>query len=197
LDLSGYNISIKTDNMQSTFTVKTKELKAALNFMERVGGKFAKTTMLKISILPDNIEIGKQGMTRIVKAQTGGLADVMVPGMVLKGYLSTASAVALTFTFGNGYMQCGSSTFSSPAITIETIFNMPENDLPVNATRMSVLRFAATKTEEEVARLGLSGSIKYAKKVQREKIQKAVELLKDYEVTFEELKQLIDGKVRG
>ncbi len=170
-------------------------MKAALSQMERVGSKFGKATLLKVSVLPDNIEIAKQGMTRIVKAQTDGLADIMVPAILLKSYLSTTPAGAITFTFTRGAVQCGSSKFSSPAITVETVFNMPENELPINATQMSLFRFSAFKTEEEINRLGMSSSIKKARSMLFKKIEKAAELLKDYEVTVEDLNHLIDGKI--
>ena len=181
--------------MQAQFTVSSKEIKAAITHMERVGGKFSKTTMLKISVLPETIEISKQGMTRIVKAETDGLADVLVPGVLIKSYLSTTSVAIITFAFTNGTLQCGSSKFSSPGISIETIFNIPENDLPINASRLSVLRFAASKKPEEIERLGLSSLIVAAKRLKTEKLNKAMEILKDYEITFEELSALIDKKI--
>lgn len=183
--------------MKSTFTVKTKDLKADLSRMERVGSRFSKTSMVKISVLPETIEISKQGMSRIIKAETEGLADIMVPALLLKGYLMTATSAVLSFTFKNGAVECGSSIFSSSAITVETIFNLPENDLPINATRLSVLRFAENKSNEEIERLGLTGSIKYAKRVYLEKVQKAAELLKDYDVSFEELMELINKKIKN
>ncbi len=181
--------------MTSSFTVNTKEIKSALAHMERVGSKFSKTTMLKISVLPDTVEFGKQGMTRIIKAKTEGLADIQVPAILMKGYIATSSNPVMTFVFSNGSLQCGSSTFTSSAITVETVFNIPENTLPINASRMSVLRFAQGKSEVEIARLGLTGTIKYAKRVCSEKVQKAAELLEDYEVSYEELKAIIAKKI--
>ena len=181
--------------MEATFTVKTKEIKTAMAFMERVGSEFSRDVILKISVLPETIELSKQGIMQKVKAETAGLADVLVPAVLLKSYLNTATSAVITFTFTHGEMKCGSSIFSSPAISVETVFNIPENTLPINATRMSVLRFAATKTDEEIARLGLTATIKSSKRQLTTKIQKATELLKDYEIGFEEIRALIDRKI--
>jgi len=182
--------------MQSSFTVKTKEIKAALADMNRIGSKFQKASMLKITVLPDTIEIATQGIIKILKAETDGLADISVPALLIKGYVSTASAATMQFTFKQGELKCGSSLFTSPAIRLETVFNLPENDLPINANRMSVLRYGANKSKEEIERLNLKSSITYANRTLNEKIYKALEHLKDYEVTFDELHELIQKKIK-
>ncbi len=182
--------------MQSTFTVNTKELKAALVVMNRIGSKFSKASMLKITVLTDKIEIATQGITKILKAETDGLADISVPALLIKGYINTASSLTMQFTFKQGELKCGSSIFSSPFIRIETVFNLPENDLPINATRMSVLRFEANKSKEEIERLNLGPSITYANRTLSDKIHKALEYLKEYEVTFDELHLLIQNKIK-
>jgi len=183
--------------MQSTFTINTKEIKAALIAMNRIGSKFTKASMLKITVLTDKIEIATQGITKILKAETDGLADISVPALLIKGYVSTSSSATMQFTFKQGELKCGSSLFSSPFIRIETVFNIPENDLPINATRMSVLRFEANKSKEEIERLNLGPSITYANRTLRDKIHKALEYLDDYEVTFNDLHELIQKKIKN
>jgi exopolyphosphatase/pppGpp-phosphohydrolase len=131
-----------------------------------------------------------------VPAQTEGFADILVPAVLVKGYINTTSTASMSFTFSTGTLKCGSSTFSSSAITVETVFNQPQNPLAINATRMSVLRFAYNKSEDELEKLGLTGTIRYAKRVLSEKIQEAAELLKDYEVSFDDLKHMIDKKIK-
>jgi len=183
--------------MHCSFTVKTKEIKSALNDMKRIGSKFRKASMLKITVLPDKIEIHTQGITKMLKAETEGLADILVPALLVNGYLDTASNVTIEFIFKQGELQSGSSVYTSSAIKLEEISNIPENELPINPNRLSVLRFAANKSKDEIERLNLKSSIIYAQRRLNEKIQEALECLQDYEVTYDEIYEIIQKKIKG
>lgn len=182
--------------MNASFTIQTKELKAALSAMSRIGSKFNQATVLKISVLPDIIEIATQGITRMMKAQTVGLADIIIPALLLKGYANTTKTVTIQFSFKPGELRCGSSIYSSPSIKLETVFNVPENDLPINASRMEILRQNAKKSQEEIERFNLTPAIANDNLFVRSKIEKALKYLKEFEVTSDDLFSLIQKKIR-
>lgn len=77
--------------MQSSFTIQTKDLKAALSAMNRIGSKFQKPSVLKISVLPNAIEIATQGIVKILKAETG--------------YANTNKSATMQFTFKPGKLR--------------------------------------------------------------------------------------------
>lgn len=182
--------------MQSSFTIQTKELKAALAAMNRIGLKFTSSSVLKISVLPETIEIATQGIMKILKAETDSLADILVPVLILKGYANTIKSAITQFTFKPGELKCGSSIYSSSAIKVETVFNVPENNLPINATTLEMVRQRVIKNQEEIERFNLSPAIANDYQVMGEKIDKALKHLKYYEVTFDEIYDLIQKKIK-
>ena len=104
--------------MESTYTLNAKNLKQALSSMKRVAGKSYNNDVLKISVLPDKVEIAIQGVTKFLTSQTEGFADIFIPTKVLEAYMQTTSTANITFTFKEGEMQCGSSIYNSKAIRI-------------------------------------------------------------------------------
>ena len=183
--------------MQASFIVKTKEMKVALSDMKRISSKFKKASVLRITVLQDKIEIHLPGVTKLLKAETEGLADILVPAMLLTGYLETTSNATIEFVFKQGELQSGSSVYSSSAIKLEQVDNISKNELPINPNRLSILRFAANKSKDEIERLNLKSTITYAQRRLNEKIQEAIECLQDYEVTYDEIYEIIQKKLKG
>jgi hypothetical protein len=182
--------------MELRFTVKTKDLKNALNKIFSLSRR-SKTTQLKISVREDLIAVEAQGLTLTVKAETIGIGEVLLPAQLFRGYAQTASASVISFTFRSGELECGSSLFHSSAIEVSESFAQLKNDVPFNLTPFILLRYTAGKSTQEIKELGLSGRVQYARQVLHDQISAAVEVLSPYNVTFDELKELIEKKFKG
>lgn len=182
--------------MQISFTVKTKEFKKALDKIFLLQ-KRSKVAELKISVYDEEVKIEVQGITQIVKGETKGMGDVIVPSKILKAYLQTTTASVISFAFRNGELECGSSIYNSSAIQVSLSLLKPENELPINITPISLLRIATNKSPEEIKEMGLESRYNSARRRLSMKINEAVEVLKDYNVTFDELKAIIYQKLNG
>lgn len=182
--------------MESSFTLNTKNLKQALRNIKQIGGKKYMNDVLKISVQPEKIEIGTQGVVRYITAQTEGFADIFVPARVLEAYLQTLSTASISFKFKQGEMQCGSSVYNSNAIRIETMFSNPDNDLPINTDNLVLLKYAENNPESKIEKLGLTNQIRNAKKNLVNNINSALKHLSKYDVTYDELHELIYKKIK-
>jgi hypothetical protein len=159
--------------------------------------KPSKVVEVKISVYDEEVRIEVQGITQIVKGETKGMGDIIVPSKVLKAYLQTTTTSVISFTFRNGEFECGSSIYNSSAIQVSRSLVKPENDLPINITPISLLRLAAMRSAEEIKEMGLESRYNGARRRLSMKINEAVDVLKDYNVTFDELKAIIDKKLKG
>ncbi|MBS4043508.1 MAG: hypothetical protein KGZ59_06805 [Chitinophagaceae bacterium] len=182
--------------MESTFTLNTKSLKQALSSMKRVAGKSYNNDVLKISVLPDKVEIAIQGVIKFLTAKTEGFADIFIPTKVLEAYMQTTSTASISFIFKEGEMQCGSSIYNSKAIRVETIFSNPDNDLPLNTNNLVLLRYAENNTENKIEKLGLTNQIRNAKRQLTTNINNALKHLSKYEVSYDELHNIIYKKIK-
>ena len=117
---------------------------------------------------------------RILKAETDGLADIIVPALLLKGYAITTKNPTIQFIFNPGKVKCGSFTGMSPFIKLETVFNLPEDALAINASKIQVLKQNSLWSKDEIDRLNLEAAIKRDKIILTTKIEKALKHLKEY-----------------
>ncbi|MBS1587990.1 MAG: hypothetical protein JST52_00105 [Bacteroidetes bacterium] len=182
--------------MESEFTVNTKELLSILHQMNKIGPAFRSDTCLKIAVLPNLIELSRQGMSKNISAQTKGLADIVVPALMMFGFAKTMKGDSICFKISDGQLQCRNVILSSRHIKLETLFNIPENPLPVNATKIQLLRQFRCWTNDEIDRLGLRSVVDKEHALLDDRILKAVTLLKDYEVSFSDLLKVILDKTK-
>lgn len=181
--------------MESYFKVKTKDLKSGLTAITRLGLRFDRSSMLKINVLTDTIQISTTGITRVMKAETEGLADLILPALVLKGYSSTNNSKEISFRVTEGELRCGSFIFRSPFIKIETVFNLPEDPLPINHSLIQRLRQNVKRSPGEIERLNLRPVMEADEEKIKHQIEKALKYLGAYDINFDDLHDLIQKKI--
>ena len=182
--------------MEVTFKAKKKELNKALSIIKpprnsRVRGD----GMMRISVLPDAIEFFNFGVSHKITAETEGLADVILPDDLLEMYLKSLNLPIVSFTFKPGQIICGTSIRSSPAISIEPFMSVKESPLSVNADDYQILRCCHNKETKWLLEFGLANSYKSVQGRMNYNIHKAIELLKPYKVTAEDLKKVITKRI--
>jgi hypothetical protein len=182
--------------MEAKFTVNAKEIKHALLCISRLRPRFfKKNEFLRIRVLSESIEISTQGIMKVIKAETDAMVDISVPAMLVKAYVDTASIAVMSFVFKPGELHIGSSIYSSPSISLENLYNFPENEIPLNATNMYLLCFARRKGTEQINKLGLEPLINKAKRELSINIKKAITSLEQYGITYQEVNELIERKI--
>lgn len=186
-----------SNKLQASFTVDPKVVNSNLIAIARIGGRFSKAKIIQIRICTDAIEIITQGITKRMKANTDGEADIYLPVSLLKTYLSSSSSGLVSFTFRQGELECGSSRYSSAAIEVTPVSLRPENILPINLNRISILRYGVNNSEAEIQKMGLTGTLKVATRKMKTNILEALEFLKEYEVKYEELEELVKKKIKN
>lgn len=66
--------------------------------------------------------------------------------------------------------------------------------MPLNLNPVAVLRFAAAKTPEELKEMNRTGKVQYARTKLREAVVKAADLLKEYDVQYEDIVAIVEQK---
>ena len=163
--------------------------------ISRLTGRFTKSSVIQIRVFNATIEISSKGITKRINLTTNGEADISLPVILLKGYLTGSTDPYKTFIFRNGELGCGSSIFSSHTIKVEPVFTTTENVLHNNLSKKSILKYWINKTEKENERIGLTATIEVVKHQMKTNIQEALFLLGKYNVVYEDLKELIKRKL--
>jgi hypothetical protein len=141
------------------------------------------------------IELITQGVVKRVKADTIGEGEISLPVTLLKNYLATSSVTLISFKFSAGELECGSSRYSSSAIEV---FPIPINTpvvLPINLNRISILRYGLNYSAEEIEKL--TATVKAAKRKMKSTILESLELLEEYDVTYDDLENLVNRKIKN
>jgi hypothetical protein len=178
--------------LELSFTIDTKTFRRCLNRIFKYN--LNRNEEIKISVSDESIELFGKGVMQKLNAKTNGCGDVMLPVKLLLGYLQNFTAASISFTFRNAELECGSSIFSSSAIVVGDSLAKPDAELPINLSAKNILRFTTDKSSEEIEKAGLIKSYQSQKKKLRNKIFLASVLLKDYDVTFDDLNELIQKK---
>jgi hypothetical protein len=185
-----------TNNIQVSFTVYIKEVSKNLIALSRLAGRLTKTTIIKIRVLKTAIEISFNGITKRIEANTKGEADISLPVSLLKAYLTAGSGTSKTFTFRHGELLCGGSLFSSSAIVVKPVFSDMDGVINTNLSHHSILSYWLNKSKTEIEKLGLTATIEVAKTTMRTNILEALEFLAQYDMSYEELEELIKKKIK-
>jgi hypothetical protein len=68
--------------------------------------------------------------------------------------------------------------------------------IPTNLTHKTTLSYWLNKSKAEIEKLGLTVTIEVAKRTMKANIMEALEFLKQYDVSYEELEELIKKKIK-
>ena len=185
------------NNIQASFTVDIKEVSKNLLALSRLSGRLTKTTVIEIRVLNTAIEISSKGITKRMDAHTNGEADISLPVALLKAYLMAGSGTHRTFTFRNGELLCGGSLYTSHTITVKPVFSNMGGVIPTSLSHKSTLSYWLNKSESEIEKMGLTVTIEAAKRTMKTNILEALEHLKQYEVKYEELEEMIKMKLKN
>lgn len=182
-----------SQNIQVSFTVETKLTKSTLRDLARLTGKFSKSTEIMIRVLNRAIELSINVVIKRIDAITHGEADIKLPVVLLKGYLTDGAHK--TFGFRSGELLCGTSIYSHYNIRVSPVFSDTKTALPVNLNRVEILHYWLNKSPSEIEKAGLTDAIEVAKRNLQTNIQEALVFLKDYNVNYDELEILINNKI--
>ena len=183
--------------IQASFTVEVKALNSTLLAISRLAGRFTKSSVIQIRVLNAAIEISSKGITKRINLNTNGEADISLPVILLKGYLTGSTDEYKTFIFRNGELGCGSSIYSSNTIKVEPVFTTTENVLHNNLSKKTILKYWLNNTEKENERIGLTATIEVAKNHLKTDLQEALFLLGEYNVVYADLEELVKSKLRN
>ena len=181
-------------NIEASFNVELKELNSNLITLSKLSGRFTKTTLIQIRVLRTGIEVTSKGITKKIQCHTNGEADIQLPVALLKTYL-TNSTDYKTFIFRNGELDFGKSIYTSYKIKVDPVFTTTENVLHNNLSKISILKYWLTNSENENERLGLTSTIKVARNHLNTNIHEALLVLKQYNVVYDDLEELVKNKL--
>jgi len=179
---------------QSTFAVNRINFLDALKAIRKISPKLFNSGVAKINVLPEHIELHVVGITKYLKARTENYFDVYIPLRFLYSYASTLKLEELSFTVSKGQLQCGISTVSSPEIYIRDIFHASDDNMPINFDDFDLLKYASATPEEELIRIHLAMKVLKAKSRMKSNLTEALQQLKQYRITYEDLEKLITQK---
>lgn len=181
--------------MQVTFKATKKDLNRAITIVQYRNKRIKSSGLMRISVLPDAVEFFNHGVSHKVAAETEGLADVSLPDHLIEAYLDTLKLPIISFTFKPGQLICGSSIFSSPAISVEAFMSTKESPIPVNADDFTILRCCHNKEKKWLEDYELASTYKSVQSRMNYNIHKATEILALYKITAEDLKEMVRKKL--
>jgi len=184
------------NTIQSKFTVETKDLNTILSEFKRLQKKFFNNGICKIRVMPGGIEITGQGIFKTIHGETDGLAEIFVPVKLLFVFSSVYTQPNITFIFRPGELECGSSVYSLQDIQVETWYNSPDLFFPINLDDISLLKEGIFKGEEHIIKYNLLKQYNKAKLQMDLAIREAKNALKLYNITTEEIKNLVLKKLK-
>lgn len=181
--------------MEATFTVDTAQLKISLIRINKFNPKYFKEGTGKIRLMPGGIEISTIGIFEAIPGKTDGLAEIYAPLKLMLAFVKDSKSHEITFTFRKGEMQCGNSVFTYPHIKVESWYNSPDTNLSIKPTDLELLRLGY-KDINEILKYDLYSDYIKAKTKMNKSIVEAYGILKFYEITKEEVEDLISKKLQ-
>jgi len=183
-------------NQFVVITVQQKALSKAINEILKFSGHKSQSPIINIKAYDNCIELSVQGAMIKISAKVEGTSNIAVPSKLILAYLQTSSMQEISFRFTAGQLECGSSIYSTNAIELMPIEVEINSELAINYNRPSILRLADTHTPEEIDAKGLTNVVRIAKIKFKNNIQEVAEILKDYEITYDEIEAFVFSKIK-
>jgi len=179
-----------------TFKIDTKELKSTLKKMKLAFSgqttKMRKKAVCEITIKSRQIEIVVTGIQYLVPAESSGAAKMVVQFFPFLKLLDSYPESILKFKVSNGMVEVGTFSFPAKTTFIENDTILRSIVLPLNYNDKDLLQLLIKGyTKEELEFNHISPAIEKARNELISNIFDALESLKQYGVTLEDLKKLV------
>jgi hypothetical protein len=181
--------------LETQFTIQVSDFKKVITEVKKLSPKSLKIDV-PISIQPDRIEFLFVGMSRLLPAITTHFCDVVIPFRVLDAISKTADTKELTFQVEEGKLEYGRVSLTSKDVHIQSLFLNSESSVPMNSTPKILLGMRRKHSEEYLKKNGyLSLIIKEEKRLD-DNLKTAVNKLKDYGITYQMLRELVQNQFK-
>lgn len=150
----------------------------------------------EIEIRPDAAILSSFGAQYTLPCTATGFAKVIAPYAIVVDFAKRRKVDRLTISFGPGKMELDKSVFESSAIELVHPENQTGLGLVLNYKDLDLVRLRNSHNDDELERMGVRKQVENAEERLRENLNMASRLLAPYEVSFEELEQLVEKKVR-
>ena len=77
--------------IEASFTIGIKELNSNLITLSKLTGRLSKTSLIQLRVLNTGVELSLKGITKKIEVKTNGQADISLPVVLLKSYLTNSS----------------------------------------------------------------------------------------------------------
>jgi hypothetical protein len=181
--------------MQTTFKVETAYLKKSLDRFKKINPRYFKEGIGKIRVMPGGVELSTVGVVEAVHGETEGFCEVFVPLKLLYAYVSEYRQEYIKFTFKEGELECGSSTFSNSQIQISTWYSKVELELTINPSDIEIL-ILGYKNFSDILQYNLYQRYTKAKLKLEQDITECYGILTKYGVKKCEIEEIIYSKYK-
>ncbi len=181
--------------MPTIIKTNTKEFAKAITLIGKTIPALRKLGNVKVSVLPNDITISAPGIEQVVKADTEGYTDMMVPFRLLYGIAKTDKRETITLTITDGQIDCGGYTLASSILKLNTVFSKKEIDLPINPTKIDILKLRAMYSPEQLREYKMLPEIESAERQLENALLQSLYHLEPYGISKNDLDELIDKKI--
>lgn len=182
--------------MQLTLKGNRQQLLNTFESCLRSSGGIRSNSIIQLRIFYDRVEFHAKGVCISVAADNVAEGDVLCPAKLLKSYLSSSSASVIVFVFSKGEVQCGSSKFQISSIDVFPHGLEPSSEIAINATLKSIKRLTLQESNTKYyQQKGMMSTVVAANKQLKDDLTKALEILQGYNVTYDDLEELVRKRI--
>ena len=181
-----------------TFSCGITDIKAAIKHIRVAIPKSKKErtkSRIEIDIKPDKVILSVIGASYHIDVHTGIFAKIFMPVLLLIRAVEVTKSIKFVMECENGKTRFGGTEISSPDIEISHSENQPKINLSINYKVIELLQLRYKYSVTELKRMGLLEKLLNAEEKMIEELERAAEMLKQYGIRFDELRDLAEDKI--
>lgn len=183
--------------MELRFTAAKKEILKTMKIVKTglpKGGR-KKEINIELQIGMNKVVMEIPGVSFEFYGKTVGLGKAFLPFLQFESMVKDSGVEEITVIVEAGKARVGKFTASNPAITISHVENIISIDLPVNYTLIDLIALKHRYSLEDLMANNFIKLIEDAEEKREANVHKALQLLKPFGITYEDLNFVIEKKI--
>lgn len=184
-----------------SFSTNKKDLIKTLNSLKAIlKGPIKKylSVICEITVIDGKVKFAIPGCLFELECETEGTAKAAIPFLYFYEIVKAHSKENIKFEIYESNMKCGNIKFKADTWFFPNDKILRTLDIPMNYKDLDLLKLRHQNyTEEELQFNKITRKIDEAEERLKTNLLNAYLILKDYNVSYEEIKKIVDEKIRN
>ena len=183
--------------MELKFTASKKEILKTLKII-KVGlpkGRHKRDINVELQIGMNTIIMAMPGVTHEFYGKTFGIGKAFIPFLHFESMVKDSASDDVLVVIEKGKTKVGKFTLNNINISIAHVENIIKIDLPINYTLIDLLALKKYYSAEDLNANNFIKLINDAESIRDKSLHKALQQLKPFGFSYEELNSIIDKRV--